>query len=199
MRTPIVVAAVLLAVGLTVAPASATGPTSGPTPTPTRTRTPAACPLDAKAAAKAAGVIAEVVVAHPARKAADGTLVVPVLIQDILKGVGRRAPASLVASGVGCASRILQAAQPKDVLLVLGTVRGTQLRLNGVTPSVLVGDQACQVEKVLGKPCAEATTGVVFNKLSPSDPPPWLKIAAPGLAAIIVSVLGLLLLRLRRR
>ncbi|BBH17597.1 hypothetical protein Back2_18840 [Nocardioides baekrokdamisoli] len=144
-------------------------------------------------------MIAEVVVAHPARRAADGTLVLTVTIEDVLKGAAKKGPASLVASGTGCASRLLADAQPKDVLLVLGAPRGTQIRLNGAAPTVLVGDQACQVEKVLGKVCEEASTGVVFNKLDPSDPQPWLRIAAPGLAAVIVSVLGLLLLRLRRR
>ena len=189
-------AAGLLAVSLTAAPAGATTPT----PTPTApTSTPAPCPLDAGAATKGAQVIAEVVVSHPAGHAANGTLTAPVLIREVLKGPAKKAPATLVVAGTGCAAKAVQAAQPKDVLLVLGVLSGTQLQVNGAAASVLVGDQACQVERVLHKSCAEASTGVVLSQLDPSAPQPWLKIAAPGLAAIIVSVLGLLLLRLRRR
>jgi hypothetical protein len=200
MRTPTVVAAGLLAVGLSVA-APATAATSSPTPsaTSTVTGTAAACPLDAKAASNGAGLIAEIVVARPAKNASDGSLIVPVLIEDVLKGNAKKGPATLVVSGTGCSTAVLKEAQPKDVLLVLGTLHGTQVRLNGSAAAVLVGDQACQVETVLRKACEEASTGVVFTKLNPADPPPWLRIAAPGLAAVIVSVLGLFLLRLRRR
>src|SRR5690348_11577959 len=100
MRTPTVVAAGLLAVGLSVvSPASAA--TSSPTPTASSsaTGTRAACPLDAKAASKGASLIAEVVVARPAKKAADGSLLVPVLIEDVLKGTATKTASMLVVSG----------------------------------------------------------------------------------------------------
>lgn len=199
MRTPTVVAASLLAVGLSVA-APATAASSTPTPTGSpATHAPVACPLDAKAAAKSAGVIVEVEITHRPVRAADGTLTVAAVIQEVLKGTAKKAPATIVASGAGCSTTLLGDAQPKDILLVLGTLHGTQIRVNGAAPTALVGDQACQVERVLGKTCEEASTGVVFNNLNPSAPQPWLRIAAPGLAAVIVSVLGLFLLRLRRR
>lgn len=189
------VAAGLLALGLTAAPAGAVTPS--PTPS-SPTSAPAACPLDAKTAAKGAQVIVEVVVTGGARKVGDYPVVVPAKIDEVLKGAATKGSASIVASGTGCTTTLLRAAQPKDVLLVLGTLNGTRLQVNGADASVLVGDQACQVERVLHKACSEASTGVVLTKLNPSGPQPWLKIAAPGLAAIIVSVLGLLLLRLRR-
>lgn len=198
----------MLALGASaVAPASAASIPPAPTRTPSATASSPgasvssgpACPLDAKTAAKGAAVIAEIVVRHPAVKAADGTTTLAVRIEDVLKGEAKKAPATVVVTGAGCAATIVGEARSGDILLILGTAHGTQLRVSGAMPTVLVGDQACQIERVLGKACEEASTGVVFTDLSAPAPKKWLRIAAPGLAAIIVSVLGLFLLRLRRR
>ena len=197
--TATAVASGLLVLGATVA-APAGAASTPPVPASTASSSaPVACPLDAKASAKGAAVIAEIVVRHAAVRAADGTTTMAVRIEDVLKGAAKKAPATVVVTGAGCSTKLVQAARPGDVLLALGTVHGTQLRVSGASPTVLVGEQACQVEKVLGKTCEQASTGVVFTNLAPAAPHRWLKIAAPGLAAIIVSVLGLFLLRLRRR
>lgn len=190
-------AAVLLALTFAAAPASADSGTAAPTASPRST--PAACPLDAKSAAKAASLIAEVVVRHEATTAADGSTTLGIRVEKVLKGTMAAGPATLVVTGSGCALSVVRAARAKDALLVLGTSHGTQVRIVGSMPTALVADQACQIEKVLGKACEEASTGVVFTDLSPAAPTKWLRIAAPGLAAIIVAVLGLFLLRLRRR
>lgn len=187
---------------------SLAGPAGADTPAPsvTTTQTPAStpqCVLDAAAIKKSKVTVVEVTVRHADSDTAPDSVTLPVRIDSVLKGAAKVGDATLVVDGHSCGGRNAAGAKPKDILLVIGTVDGAHISAQEIGPSVIAGDQACALEKALGKEgskiCTQASTGVKMTALNPDKVQPWLKIAAPGLAAIIVAVLGLLLVRLRRR
>jgi hypothetical protein len=192
--TATAVASGLLVMTTVAAPAIADTPSPEVTRTPSVSPASQPCPFDAKAVAATKFMIAEAVVRRAANanpSTVDGyNLDLPIRIDDVLTGKVGKGPATLhVGTTSRCLADAVADARPKDQILIVGTLTGTRFEARAVTSI----DHACEVKEALGQVCP-----ATFEALNPPKTQPWLKVAAPGLAAIIASVLGLLLLRLRR-
>jgi len=190
-----VIAMTSAVVGWAPAGAATTAPSPSASGSPSSSASATACPVNAAAIEKSKSAILEVIVRDAARPAETGPTLLPVLIKTALRGTAKPAAVNVVVSGNRCAEAVVTAAKPQDVLIVIGTVVGTRVLAEATGPSVLTCDDAVRSVKA----ASDVLCPVVLAAPSTDQPKPWLKIAAPGLAAIIVSVLGLLLLRLRRR
>ena len=200
MRTALKRAAVLTSVVVALA-----APLGGPAQAETSAASPSAsaCPaFDAKAAVTGPHVAEIVSLTAKAAKRADQSLVMRAKVASILRDPSKSAKPGAVTVLVAPGPCMPPTGLDKgDTVLVVGLLSGSTMHASGMHASVIPASNpaVCTVHRELKQSCdTGATAPVAFTAANAAAPVRWLKLAAPGLAAIIVSVLGLFLLRLRR-